>query len=174
MMSFELLSGLALRELTAEDQERAEAHVLACETCARELTALLRLGRNVRLLAQKGGLFFFVTAQRLEEMTEAGLVSRVYRLAPSASVACSVGPEDVFVAGVLEADLRDVERVDVRYGDVQVHEDVPFDRQRGVVVMLNSGEALRREPSHRMEVELRAGKGGVERSLGTYVFDHTA
>jgi hypothetical protein len=90
-------------------------------------------------------------------------------------VPCSVGADDLYTLVELEADLAGVGRVDVvKHRTGTRVEDVPYDRERGVVAWIEPCEAIRRVPSGRSQLTLLAVDEGGERVLGTYTLDHTA
>lgn len=172
MIELERLIALSLGEGDAGEREETELHVFSCTGCANTLTRLLRTGEGLRFLVGHGQLPFFVSGPRLKAMTERGLVTRTYRLAPGEQVACSVSAEDVYVASVLDADLHGVEQVDAQVDDFPRLTDVPFDEEGGAVTFLQGRAMLQGLPAKAVRVTLFGRSGEQERALGTYVFDH--
>lgn len=172
MRSFDVLASLVLGELPDSEREAAELHLLSCSACAEIVTKLVRLGEGVRGLVRRARVPFFVSAARLEALTMTGLVTRTYRLAPGDTVACSVAPEDLYVASVLEADFHGLDEVDVLLPDGSRLVDVPFDAPGGVLVLLDESATVRSLPSEALKIALIGRSGSGEKQLGAYVFDH--
>lgn len=152
--------------------------LLARQQCTSVQERLHSLGEAVRELVGAGKVRFAAPAPLLQRLDEAGLIARTYRVPAGGSVACGVGPTDVYQATHLEADLTGVERVDLVKtlpGGVTIRQqDVPFDVVRGVVRVIERGNFLRTLPSLRMVIELVSVTEAGERALGRYLFEHTA
>lgn len=178
MIAFERLAALALDELEGDELESVELHVLSCSSCAAVLERLVRLGEAKREVLRSGKVHAFVAPSLSARLGELGLISRRYRLAPEQVVACAVGSDDVYVLTELEADLTGVSRVDFLICNAGEAErrirDIPFEPKSGLVQHLVRADYLRRLPSMRVAIELRAVDGESERSLGRYELDHDA
>ncbi len=178
MIELERLTALALGDLEERESAEVEEHVLACGTCAHTFERLLVLGDAVRELVGAGKVRFAPPPVLLQRLDDAGLVARTYRIEAGGSVACSVGPDDVYHATHFQADLSGVQQIDIVKtlpgGVVVRQKDVPFDAQRGVVRTVERGDFLRTLPTARVVVELVSVSEAGERALGRYVFDHTA
>ena len=170
MIALERLIALA----AGDDDEEADAHVLSCSACAATLERLLSIGDGVRELVGRGAVRFSASKELADELESAGLLKRIYRFQPGDIVACTAVAEDVFVAAFLHAELANVTRVDVVFdvpGMMTLRaDDVPFDRERGLVIMLERGDFLRTLPTHVMKCEMM-GDGNV---IATYTFNHHA
>jgi hypothetical protein len=169
MIALEKLFALA----AGEDDDETEAHVLSCSACAATLDRLLAIVEGVRDLVSRGRLSVAVSAALLEELEREGIVKRIYRFAPGGVVACQVSVDDVYVAAQLAADLSSTTRVDVVFrmlGRELRLDDVPFDRERGLVIVLERADFLRSLPTHTMLCDLVADG----RTLTTYTFNHSA
>jgi hypothetical protein len=177
VIELERLISLALGEVDDAQAAELDEHILACTACATTLSQLLALGPAVHAVVHGGHLPFAAPASLVERLDRAGLVSRTYRLRPGQAVPCSVGATDVYAATHLEADLSEVERVDLvrvtPIGDVRV-EDVPFDRERGVVSLISPSETIRTYPTMQIRLRLVAVDVRAERVLGEYTLDHSA
>jgi hypothetical protein len=180
LIEHEKLISLALGELAEAEADEVDAHVLACGACATVLERLLRLGPLVRDLVREGAVAFPVTAALADRLRREGLVSRSYRIAKDDAVPCSVAAEDVYALTTLEVDAHGVERVDVvvtfPLGAVRM-DDVPFDRDAGLVRYVTQSRRLRLLPSCRVVVEVLASDARgerAERTIGRYFLDHTA
>lgn len=175
MIGIDVLARLALGDLDEDEERAAEEHVLACSECARTLEGLVTAGESVRALLDAGDARAFVTPSLVAELDRAGLVTRRYVLAPGTSVPCTVDTKDVYVLTTIEADLRDVARVDVELPGGPRAVDVPFDAARGTISFVTSAEPLRALPSTKLPVRaIAVDRDGRERALGEYVLDHTA
>lgn len=170
MIAFERLVALA----AGEDDDETETHVLSCGACASMLERLLAIGNGVRDVVRRGAMRVAASKELFEELEREGLVKRVYRFQPGDIVSCTATAEDVFVAAHLHADFGDATRIDVVFRAMGMEiraDDVPFDRERGLVIVLERGDFLRTLPDHVMKCELVADG---EKVLATYTFDHHA
>jgi hypothetical protein len=173
MIDIDRLISLALDELPATDVPEVEEHLLACGRCARVLEQLVQLGSGVRELVGAGKVRFAVGADMLQRLVDSGLVAKVYRVPAGGSVNCSVGTKDVYISAELSADLRGVQRVDVIkhvLGHSVRVDDVPFDREHGIVRTVELAEFLRMLPTTQVVIELVDG----DRSIAKYHFNHSA
>jgi hypothetical protein len=131
----------------------------------------------VRDLVRAGRVLLPATAELVAHLRREGLVTRTYRIAPGGAVACTVAAEDVYVALELSVDTADVDRIDFVYESPIARfrmEDVPFDREGGVVTVAQTAEYLRTLASGSGTVRLVAVDSRGERALGEYVLNHTA
>jgi hypothetical protein len=176
VIATEKLIALAAGDLEGAEAEAVEEHVLACGACAALFDRFLGLGEAIRGLVRGAAVQVPLTPSLVAELEAEGLVTRTYRVAQNGSVACSVGSDDRYVASYLEANLRDVTRVDLisktPFGERRIA-DVTFDAERGVVSYVTSGAFLRTLPTMKHEIRLLAIEADGERELGTYLFDHT-
>jgi hypothetical protein len=178
MIELERLMALALDELSGDELDRVELHVLSCSSCARTLERLLQLGSATRRLLLAGKMRSFLLPGVSARLDALGLISRRYRLAPDQMLPCSVGSDDVYALTELEADLTGVTRLDVLFrseggGELRVS-DVPFDAGSGLVSYIVRSDALRQLPTTLFHMELRAVEGERERVLGKYTLAHDA
>jgi hypothetical protein len=171
-----------LGELPAAAEEAFEAHLFECDACARRLDAVVSLGQRIRRLGQEGQATVAVSEDVLARAAAAGARVRQYRLEPGASVACTAGPDDTYVAIRLAVPLDDVLGVDleVAFHDLDTGErhsrrveDVPVDAGAHEVVLLFPGDVVRAYPRSRWTIEARARRRDAGVSLGPYVLDHT-
>jgi hypothetical protein len=159
------------------DPDPIDEHVLACGQCARTLERILLLGDGVHELVGAGQVRFAMGADTYAQLQASGLIARTYRIPAGGSVACSVGPTDVYQSAELAANLAGVTRLDVikhlPHGQVRLA-DIPFDPEHGVVRTVERGDFLRTLPSVQLVFELVAVEEGVDRSVGKYYFNHSA
>ncbi len=178
MIELERLLALALGELSGDELDQVELHVLSCSSCARTLERLVQLGSATRELLLAGKLRCFVSPALIAQLDALGLISRRYRLAPNQVVPCSVGRDDVYALTELEADLKGVTRLDLLMrredGEELRVSDVPFDAGSGMAAYIVRSDGLRQLPSTRVQLELLAVDGERDRLIGKYTMDHDA
>jgi hypothetical protein len=177
VIALEKLIDLALGELASDEAERLEPHLLGCSACAERLERLILFGDGIRDLVRGGKVRFPASTPLYEALARAGLVTRVYQLAPGETVACAVDAGDLYTALRLRVDLAGVERVDfVRELDgVRARiEDLPMDRERGLVTIVERADLLRTQPGGPRRLKLLAVAADGDRELASYTLDHTA
>lgn len=179
-VSFDDLVDLELGELPEAAAEALEAHLFECPRCAAMLDELHRLVAGVRDAVAAAAVGANVTEAFLERALGDGLSLREYRLAPGETVACSAGPEDLFVvrlaAGLAEpAELTArVEVRDLASGASQAlpPRDVLPDLERGEVVLVFPGAEVRAYPRSVWTVVLTGDVAGRTESYGPFILDH--
>jgi hypothetical protein len=177
VIAIEQLVMLALDELDEAEATAVESHILACGECAARFERLWRLTSVIGEILRSGQMSFPVTTAFADELRAAGLISRSYRLSPERIVPCEVSAEDIYSLTTLEAKLDDVEQVDLVVslptGTIRM-EDVPFDRERGLVGYVTPSSRLRLLPSGRVTIDLLAMSAAGERRVGRFFLEHTA
>lgn len=177
LLEWDTLIAYWLGELDPAEEERAENHYLGCAHCSHRLEQLAALAGGVRTLARTCGVNMVLNDEFVRRLTDEGLHVREYRVPPNGSVNCTVGPEDDFVVGRLEAPLAGVRRVDMLMldddGNVQARQqDVPFMADSGGILYAPRIDWLRSMPAFTMRLRLLAVDDGGERPLGDYTFNH--
>jgi anti-sigma factor RsiW len=163
-------------ELPAAREAEVEEHFLGCARCSARLEELVRLGGGIRASFRRGAFGAVISHPMLEKMKIEGLRLREYRVAPGASVQCTIARDDDFVVSRLAAPLAGVERLDLVADEGGVQHrvvDIPFDPASGEVLFVPPAAALKNSPAFVSRVRLVAHEGGVERALGEYTFNHT-
>lgn len=165
-------------ELAREDADRMDEHLIACAHCSERLGELADLGTGISSTFRSGALRAIISPAFLEKMKTKGLRLREYRVAPGASVRCTVSSADDAVVGRLEAALAGVARLDLAIlnerGEVRSRLlDIPFDPAAGEVLFCPSAAKLKQQPAHTDTVRLIAVDEAGERPLGDYMFVHT-
>ncbi len=165
-------------ELEPAREEAFEEHLFGCEHCSRRLEELVQLGAGIRSAFRSGAVRAVIPHALLAAMREQGLRLREYRLAPGASVNCTIAAEDDFVVSVLQAPLAGVRRVDLVSIDepgvsLARMEDIPFDAETGEVLMCPAPAALKTRSAFTRRVRLIAVEAAAERTLGEYTFMHS-
>lgn len=174
-----VLADYWLAALSNSDEEAVEEHVFACDECGARLHELIALAEEIRELARQGSLIMVVSDAFLERAAEQGLHVREYSPPRSGSIDCTVAAEDDFLIGHLTADLSTAKRVDLCFCDGQGVErlrlpDIPFHSHAPRVTFQQSITYAKAAPSEVMIARLVTfDKGGAERLLGEYTFNHT-
>lgn len=185
-LSLKELIAYDLDELAEAEVERVEAHYFACPICTERLSALQDLGDDLRRVVRQGKVTVTVPVAFVDSARARGLKVRRYDLDAGQQVACTVAPDDDFVAICLGVHAEQAGRVDIAVEwtnhDTAVDtsglvEDVLVDRGARQVVLLFSGDQVRSFPlsQWRMEARIHPGRDdGLEpRSFGPYVLNHT-
>ena len=173
MIAFDLLVGCALGEIDGESAIAVEEHIVSCGRCARVYESIVRLGQDIAALVRGGGATMQVTGSIAEQLEREGLISSRYELSPGAIVPCSVGIADIYSLTTLQANLSDVQRLDLVRGPERIT-DIAFD-PRGFVRLLSSSEELRKLPTMKLQFRLIAVDSAArERIIAEYTLDHSA
>lgn len=175
------LVDLQLGELPEAAAEALEAHLFECPVCAARIDELDWIAAAVRGAAVAAEVAANVTGAFLERALGDGLSLREYRLGPGETVACSAGPEDLYVVRLaadfgMAAELTvRVEVRDLGSGTSQAlppREVVP-DVERGEVVLVVPGSEVRAYPRSLWTIAVDGEVGGRPVSWGPFVMDHT-
>jgi hypothetical protein len=167
-----------LGELPEGAEAAVDEHILGCGHCSARLGELVALAGGIRDALRHGKVHAFVSDSFIKSLAGQGLHVREYRVPRNGSVNCTVTAEDDLLIGRLEAPLAGVTRLDVVIHSPglpgEVRQDVPFDPARGEVVVVPNMVQLRAAPSHRLRLELIAVDDDGRRTIGEYIFNHTA
>lgn len=160
------------------EDEALEEHLFACTACSRWLEALVALGAAVGETFRRGAVAVVLSRGMVRALRAQGLRLREYRVPAGGSVQCTIGAQDDFALGALEAPLAGVRRLDLEVLDeagrpCERHEDIPFDPGAGEVLALPAAARLRRLPAHIERFRLVAVEEDSRRALGEYTFVHT-
>lgn len=168
-------------ELADDDGARFEDHQFSCPACTHRLAWLTALGAAVAAAARRrGGLRMALTADTIERLDRDGVRMRHYRFGAAREVDCTVGPDDDLVVSWYEDRAGADERLDAEVvgadglllGRV---EDLPRDRDRGLVIVADAAEALRELPDGAVvTIRLTATGPAGTRPVDTYVYRHHA
>jgi hypothetical protein len=151
-----------------------EEHLMACAPCSARLDRLAAIVEGVRRLVGKGRLPLILTSALLAQLEAEGVRIRHHRVDPGGRTACTAGPDDDLVSVWLSGDFRSGERIDVMLaGAFAVRlEDVPVDRTRGQIILVEPGATIRPLPAHTTTIRvLGVGEEG-ERTIAEYSLDH--
>ncbi len=164
-------------EAAQPEQDRVEEHLMECEGCSRRLRALVALGDGVRRAARGGLVPVAISRAFLETAAREGLRTREYRAVPGGRVDCTVTADDDLLVSRLEADFRNVSRLDVLWradeGPEVRQEDVPVGPDARELILSHPMPALRAFGSTVIRYRLVDRTEGGERVLGEYTFAHT-
>ena len=177
-LDFVTLLDYWLGELAPSQQSDAEEHLLACDTCSRELARLVGLTDAIRSVARNGNVRAVVSESFLDRVRNEGLRLRQYRLGPGESVQCTVTPNDDILVTRLVADLSKTEHVDIAWYDAEGNEqervrDVPVHGAMREIIWAQRIDDIRAMPATVARARVLAVESRGERVLGEYTFNHT-
>jgi hypothetical protein len=177
-LDFETLLDYWLAELPSSRQSAVEEHLLACDTCSRELARLVGLADAIRSVARSGKVRAVVSRSFLDRVAKEGLRLREYRLGPGESVQCTVAASDDILVARLVADLSRAEHVDIAWCDADGNEqermrDVPVHGAMREIIWAQRIDDIRALPSTVVRARVLAVEDRGERLLGEYTFNHT-
>ena len=155
-----------------------EEHLLQCDDCTRRLGRLAQIDLGTRDLVRRGGVPLVLTPTLLARFEQDGVRIRQHRVEPGGLTHCTAGPDDDLIGVTLQGEFRADERVDLVYvegPDVLLgrRPDVPVDLQRGEVVFVERGDAIRALPAGRVRIVLCGVSPSGERTIGEYTLLHT-
>jgi len=174
-----LLADYWTEDLDVEQEDVVEEHLMACETCSRELQSLIALTGAIRSLTKKGLLRVVVSEPFVNRLKSDGLNVRQYTVRPGGGVECTITDTDDVVIAHLAADLAGAQRIDLARCDADGRErmrirDVPITTDREGVIWTEPTDLLRSMKDEVLHVRLIAVDDARERVLGDYTFHHTA
>lgn len=164
-------------DLTGPEQDRIEAHMFACEECAREMAAAEALARGIVEVVRAGRLQSVVTDGMLNRLAADGVRIRTFTLEGSGIVPCAVWADDDLVVTRIRTDLTDVDAVTIltrqASGDeIMCLADVPVHRGQHEILTAFSAAHLRTLPATRVHVTVTAEHGSAQRTLAEYTLEH--
>lgn len=164
-------------EIPAARSDAIEEHVFACETCAGRLAELEALVASVRRLTEAGRFRSSVAPSLIDVLEARGLRTRTFRPRAGETTPCGTVPDDELLVGRLPVDLRGVARVDLaicdeRWAERERLTDVPFDRRRSEVVIVERMDQPELRSAHVLRLRLLAVDPASEHELGTYALAH--
>jgi Putative zinc-finger len=174
----ETLVAYWLGEMPEKREAMLEEHLFGCAYCTRRLEELAVLASGVRAAVKDGKVSLVVSQSFVEAMKQAGLYVREYRIEPGGSLNCTIRADDDAVISRIRAPLAGVKRLDVVHlrggGEPEVRiADVPFDAERGEVLMIPSAAWLKTMPAFTMRTRLIAVSEAGEEPIGDYTFNHS-
>jgi hypothetical protein len=170
--TLETCAAWALDELSEAEAEAFEAHVFGCERCFAHAQRLQQLTADFRSM-----LPAFLTKERQQRLEATRSSLPAVHVAPGDQATIRLGDSAPVGIWVMHAALSDVERVDfeARSADGSLLfavPDVPFDRERGEVLLACQihYRALPMGPD--LFAKLSTRHGAQTRVLGEYVLNH--
>ncbi len=176
--SFGELADYWTSDITPGDADRIEAHIFACERCARMLADAGRLRDGIGALARAGSTQAFVNDAVLNRLARDGVRVRSYALGPGETVRCAAWADDDVIVARLRADFSGVESVDAEMRFDTGEEwaqatDVPVRMGETELVLALPAAVVRSAPTGPMRLTLRrSARASGERILAEYVFQH--
>lgn len=157
--------------------EHVEQHMFACDACAARIADVASVAAAVGALIRAGRFHATVTDAVLNRLSRDGLRLRSYSIDPGQIVPCAVWSDDDLIVSRLRADLSGVESLAATaYGpdgrQLARLTDVPVREGQTEVITAISASAIRQLPAGRVRFTLAGSRGGNERVLGEYVFEH--
>lgn len=174
-----VLADYWLALLSVPEEQLVEEHLLTCDSCGDRLQEVIQLSEALRAIARTGALRIVVADEFISHAAESGQQVRQYDVAPGQTVACTISAADDLLVARLAADLSSVDRVDLRFFDLQGVErhrmtDIPVRHDAGRVIFQESTMFAKAAPSSTMVARLLAvTPDGGERLLAEYRFEHT-
>src|SRR3954469_13395360 len=150
-----ILADYWLGLLGADEEERIEEHLFACNECHSRLAEVETMAEGVRALARSGSLLMVVSETYLTRASGRGLHIRRYDAPAGGSVQCTVTAEDDLLIGGLAANLSAAKRIDLSLCDRKGNEqfrlvDIPFDTGSGAVLWQQSIAFAKAAPTSTM------------------------
>ncbi|HEY6507804.1 MAG TPA: zf-HC2 domain-containing protein, partial [Vicinamibacterales bacterium] len=177
-LSFGELADYWTSDLSPDEAQRLEAHVFACDHCARLLAQTEGLRTGIRVLAHAGGFQAFVTESLLNQLAHDGVRVRSYTLEPGDRVPCTAWADDEVIVARLRGDFTGITSVDAEMrfetGEQWTRVvDVPVREGALELVLALPADVVRGAPEVPMHLTLRAAEGpGGAGVIAEYVFDH--
>lgn len=170
------LVDLVAGELDPAEADALEAHLFACDACARRWEALGALAEGVRMLVRGGALVASVVDGAVVARLRAdGARLREYTVTPDAPIACSVGARDDYVVTWFRGEaVATVPSATLTLSRDGVHvftfADCPIDHEAGALVTALAGDLVRTFPDSRIAFTL----AHEDRVVARYELAHSA
>ena len=151
-----------------------EAHLFACDECARYLAELEALARGIDRAVRAGGLPTVVDDAVLNRLARDGVRVRTFTVAPGDVVPCAVWDGDEVIALRLQGNFRGMRRVTVvqRVGRKELVRETDVPVGRSEVILAKPAAFIRETPTARVDIRVTGRAGGVRRLVGAYTLQH--
>jgi hypothetical protein len=162
------------------DDEELEEHFFDCPACTARLQWLAAVADALPAVVQRsGGQRLVLTRELIDRLVARGVRLRHYHFDDNRRIACTVGAEDDLVVSWIpvvtgDDELLACDMIGPGGRVLATSDDMPFDRVRGELVLAEPADSLRRLPDMTMRLQLRAVGPAGTRSLGEYVYQHSA
>jgi hypothetical protein len=166
-----------LAELPSATEASTEEHLFGCADCSQRLQWIAEVAGASRDLLRRGRVPLALTSDLLARLEQDGVRIRHHHVVAGGYTHCTAGPDDDLVALTLRGEFRAGERVDLVYLEApdflrERRTDVPVDRVRGQVTLVERGDAVRALPAQRLRVGLYGVSPAGERTIGEYTLLH--
>ena len=133
--SLESLAGWVEGGIAADEEERIEQHLFECDRCTARAAGLERVVRQLRRMVPP-----VLTPERRRKLEAMARPLPVVSVSPGEHATIEFGPGEQLGFWLIRADLGGVDRLDCELlatdgSGLGVLEDVPFDPERGEVVL---------------------------------------
>jgi hypothetical protein len=167
----EELAAWVLGDAEASDGERLEEHLFACDACGERAETMEALVRQLRTTVPA-----WLTRERRVALEKA-LPLRESSVAPGKEATLELGRDAPIGFWIMQADLTGVERLDCAFLSrdgalLTSFEDVPFDADRGEVVLACQIHYRHLPFPHDMVVRVEAIEPSGRRPIGDYLLHH--
>jgi glycine/D-amino acid oxidase-like deaminating enzyme len=166
-----------LDELPPTAETAADEHLIQCTDCSQRLGWLAEVDAGTRELLRRGQVPLALTRALLARLEQDGVRIRHHRVEAGGYTHCTAGPDDDLVSVTLRGEFRADERVDLAYLEAPDfllgrRTDLPVDGERGEVVLVERGEAVRTLPAQRLRLALYGVSPSGQRTIGEYTLLH--
>ena len=174
--SHETLAALWAGELDGSEATAVDEHIFTCDACA---TATERLAKTIGRLREN--LPFVISHAHRDRLAAAGTRIHVTQLEPAqdrhATKSARFTPDVDLLVHALHCDLSNADRVDVEIASPTgtpryMLEGVPFDRERGEVLIACARHYEPMFPAGDPVFSVYAVEAGERRIFGEYVVTH--
>jgi glycine/D-amino acid oxidase-like deaminating enzyme len=165
-------------ELPPDAETAADEHLIQCAECSQRLQWIAEVGAAAQGLFRRARVPLAVTPALLARLEQDGVRIRHHRVEAGGHTHCTAGPDDDLVGLTLRGEFRTGERIDLVYLEApeflrERRMDLPVDRERGEVVLVERGDAIRALPAQRVRIGLYGVSPSGERSIGEYTLLHS-
>jgi glycine/D-amino acid oxidase-like deaminating enzyme len=165
-------------ELPPDAETVADEHLIQCVECSQRLQWIAEVGMAARELFRHARVPLAVTPALLARLEQDGVRIRHHRVEAGGHTHCTAGPDDDLVGLTLRGEFRTGERIDLLYLEApdflrERRMDLPVDRERGEVVLVERGDTIRALPAQRVRIGLYGVSPSGERPIGEYTLLHS-
>jgi hypothetical protein len=165
-------------ELTPAAEAAAEEHLFGCADCSERLQWIAEVAQATHGLLRQGRVPLALTSALLARLEQDGVRIRHHRVDAGGHTHCTAGPDDDLIGLTLRGEFRAGERVDLVYLEApeflrERRTGLPVDSERGEVVLVERGAAVRALPAQRLRLALYGVGPSGQRTIGEYTLLHT-
>jgi hypothetical protein len=164
-------------ELESRDEDRIEAHVFTCASCAAALAEGEALASGIRQVVRSGTFQSLISDAVLNRLARDGARVRTFSVSPGHVVPCAVWDEDELVVTRLLGDFSGVDAVSVvttlATGEELSRSDgVAIQPGQRELITAISAEWLRALPAITVQMRVTAVRDGQDQLVGEYTLEH--